>query len=98
MTGTCGVCGRQVEVSESGQAMPCVCVSQPRTSPAEQVAMLRGMAARHREDAGRARALGQEASAACSERAARMLEREALFQEGGDGAEDTPTTTPKVLL
>lgn len=23
---TCGVCGRQVEVSDSGQAMPCRCI------------------------------------------------------------------------
>lgn len=25
----CGVCGRQVETSDSGQAMPCVCIKRP---------------------------------------------------------------------
>lgn len=29
MTGTCRVCGRQVEVSDSGQPMPCVCHLTP---------------------------------------------------------------------
>jgi len=26
---TCRVCGRQVEVSDSGQAMPCSCINTP---------------------------------------------------------------------
>jgi len=25
----CGICGRQVEVSDSGQTMPCVCIKTP---------------------------------------------------------------------
>lgn len=29
MTASCRVCGRQVEVSDSGQAMPCVCILRP---------------------------------------------------------------------
>jgi hypothetical protein len=33
VTASCGVCGRQVETSESGQAMPCVaeCLNRHRT-------------------------------------------------------------------
>ena len=27
--GSCRVCGRQVEVSDSGQAMPCSCINHP---------------------------------------------------------------------
>jgi len=26
---TCRVCGRQVEVSDSGQPMPCICIRRP---------------------------------------------------------------------
>jgi len=26
---SCGVCGRQVEVSDSGQTMPCSCINHP---------------------------------------------------------------------
>ena len=29
MTASCRICGRQVEVSESGQPMPCVCIKTP---------------------------------------------------------------------
>ena len=29
MTASCRVCGRQVEVSDSGQPMPCVCAARP---------------------------------------------------------------------
>ena len=29
MTAPCRVCGRQVEVSDSGQPMPCVCILRP---------------------------------------------------------------------
>ncbi len=29
MSASCRVCGRQVEVSDSGQAMPCVCIRRP---------------------------------------------------------------------
>jgi hypothetical protein len=25
----CGVCGRMVEVSDSGQSMPCICIKTP---------------------------------------------------------------------
>jgi hypothetical protein len=26
---SCGICGRQVEVSDSGQSMPCSCIATP---------------------------------------------------------------------
>jgi len=29
MTASCRVCGRQVEVSDSGQPMPCICILRP---------------------------------------------------------------------
>lgn len=69
-------------------------------SYAANLAMLKGMAVRHREDAARARALGMEASAAGSIRAAEMLEREVRLMEGdyAEPREETPLSTPKVLL
>jgi hypothetical protein len=29
MTASCRACGRQVEVSDSGQPMPCICIRRP---------------------------------------------------------------------
>ena len=33
MTASCRICGRQVEVSDSGQPMPCICVRYPLEAP-----------------------------------------------------------------